>query len=73
MTVTDVETSRVSDIMTRAFTEIGIKKRDINGRSQYGRILIYSSDLKSENNLELHVNPINFFANNLKKLSEAVI
>ena len=37
MTVSDVEASRTTEIMTSAFKEVGVKRRDINGRSQYGK------------------------------------
>jgi choline dehydrogenase len=35
-TVTDIEQSTVGRIVTEAFKELGMKKRDVNGRSQYG-------------------------------------
>ena len=44
MTVSDSESSRTTEIMTKAFKEIGVKRRDINGRSQYGqckRVIAY--------------------------------
>ena len=34
--VNDIEVSQVPKIMTKAFDELGIKRRDTNGRSQYG-------------------------------------
>lgn len=36
LTVTDIELSPVTRIMSMAFNELGVKRRDINGRSQYG-------------------------------------
>ena len=36
LAVTDIDLSPVTKIMTMAYSELGIKKRDVNGRSQYG-------------------------------------
>ena len=35
--VSDVYQSTVGKIMNMAFDELGVKKKDINGRSQYGK------------------------------------
>ena len=35
--MSDIEVSRATQIMTDAFKELGVKRRDINGRSQYGK------------------------------------
>jgi len=36
LSVSDIELSPVTRIMTSAYGEMGIKRRDVNGRSQYG-------------------------------------
>ena len=38
LAVTDIDLSPVTKIMTMAYSELGIKKRDVNGRSQYGML-----------------------------------
>ena len=37
MTVADCERSPVSKIIKDAFDEVGVKKKDVNGRSQFGQ------------------------------------
>lgn len=36
LAVTDIDLSPVTKIMSMAYGELGVKKRDVNGRSQYG-------------------------------------
>ena len=45
MTVSDVGPTTVNKIMEQCFKEVGLKKRDLNGQTPFGRYALHSSNL----------------------------